>query len=209
LCDTSIRPGWFYHPDQDDRVKSPQELVDLYYRSVGRNCVLLLNVPPDREGHFHETDVAALRGFRRILDETFARDLAAGARAEADNVRLSSPKFAAANVADQDPDTYWSTDDDVRGATLEIALSEPVEFDRILLQEPIRFGQRVASFRVEARIDGAWRPVGEGTTIGYKRLLRLPVNRSDGVRIVIEDALGPPALSRIGLFKASPDESLP
>jgi alpha-L-fucosidase len=143
LCNTSIRPRWFYHPSEDDRVKSPRELVDLYYRSVGRNCVLLLNVPAD---------------------------------------------------------------DSVTTATPEIVLDGPREFDRLLLQEPIRLGQRIAAFSVEARVDGEWATLAQGTTVGYKRLLRFPAVRADAVRIHIQESLAPPALSALGLYKSSPEE---
>jgi len=206
LCDTSIRPGWFYHPDQDDSVKSPQELVDLYYRSVGRNCVLLLNVPPDTRGRFHDTDVEALREFREILDETFATDLARGAAADAAGWRLGNGKFAPVNVVDGDPSSYWAAEADAPSASLEILFREETEFDRILLQEPIRFGQRIASFSVAVRREGRWEPLGQWTTVGYKRLLRIPLVRAHGVRITIDDARGPPALSTVGVYRASPRE---
>jgi alpha-L-fucosidase len=206
LCDTSIRPGWFYHPDQDHKVKSPQELVDLYYRSVGRNCVLLLNIPPDQRGLFHEDDVNSLEAFRRILDETFASDLALGARAEADHIRGRREKFSPSNTVDGDPESYWAVEDGVRAATLGLTLSEPVTFDRILLQEPIWLGQRISHFSVEVREGGEWVRVARATTIGFKRLLRIPPTRADGVRIRIEGSLAPPALSRVGIFKASPAE---
>jgi len=229
LCDTSIRPGWFYHPDQDDRVKAPWELVDLYYRSVGRNCVLLLNVPPDRRGRLHETDVATLREFRRILDETFAVNLAAhwthapaptvpaatGTVATparplptitADNVRLGHRKFDARNVLDGDPATYWASDDDRRTGVLEIQLPTQATFDRILLQEPIRFGQRVSAFVVEIPHGGGWSEIARGTTVGWKRILRIPPVTTDRVRLTIQEALAAPALSEVGLFRASEDE---
>jgi alpha-L-fucosidase len=208
LCNTSIRPGWFYHAEEDDRVKSIQDLLEVYYKSVGRNCVLLLNIPPDQRGLFHENDVAALREFRRVLDETFAADLAAGKPVEAEQWRAEHGKFAPGNVADGDPESYWATDDDVRQATLEIDLGAPAHFDRILLQEPIRFGQRISAFTVEARVDGEWTPLAEATTIGYKRILRIPGVTADRVRIRIQDANNAPALSSVGLFKASPSESV-
>jgi alpha-L-fucosidase len=206
LCDTSIRPGWFYHADQDGQVKSPQELVDLYYRSVGRNCVLLLNVPPDRRGRFHETDVAALREFRRILDETFATNLVAGAGADANNVRHGHLKFWPTHLVDGDPATYWATDDDRRSAVLELHLSTEATFDRILLQEPIHLGQRISSFAVEALVDGEWLEVGRGTTVGYKRILRVPAVTTSHLRLIVEDALAPPTLSEFGLYRASEGE---
>jgi alpha-L-fucosidase len=207
LCDTSIRPGWFYHPDQDDEVKSPQELVDLYYRSVGRNCVLLLNIPPDRRGRFHDTDVEALREFRRILDDTFAGNLAAGASAGADNIRDGHSKFSPAHLVDGRCDTYWAADDDRRAAVLELQLTSVATFDRIVLQEPIRFGQRISSFSVEGMVGGEWSEIGRGTTVGHKRILRVPPVSTRHIRLVILEALAPPALCEIGLFLSSPDET--
>ena len=207
LCDTSLRPGWFYHSSEDDRVKTPQELLDVYYRSVGRNCVLLLNVPPDQRGLFHENDVAVLREFRRILDETFAVNLAAQRPVVADNHRHGNAYFNPANIVDDDPDSYWATDDGLRRAILEIDLGEAALFDRVMLQEPIRFGQRISTFAVEARVGGEWIHVAAGTTIGHKRILRIDAIEADRVRIVIEDAINVPALSNVGLFKAAEGET--
>lgn len=206
LCNTSIRPGWFYHPAEDEVVKTPQDLLEVYYRSVGRNCVLLLNVPPDRRGLFHENDVAVLREFRRILNETFARNLAAHRPVEANSMRGADPHFDPSNVVDDDLDSYWAAADGTQQATLEIDLGEPTYFDRIMLQEPIRLGQRVAAFSIAARINERWRTVASGTTIGYKRLLRIDGVESDRVRIEIVWANNVPALSNFGLFRASPDE---
>lgn len=206
LCDTSIRPGWFYHAAEDGRVKTPQELLEVYYRSVGRNCVLLLNVPPDRRGLFHENDVAALREFRRILNETFAVNLAADRSVVADNHRELNAYFSPGNIVDDDLDSYWATDDGIRRATLEIDLGEATLFDRVMLQEPIRFGQRISAFGIEARVGGEWIRVATGTTIGYKRLLRLDPVEADRVRIVVEEANNVPALSNVGLFRAAGGE---
>jgi alpha-L-fucosidase len=207
LCNTSIRPGWFYHQSQDDQVKSLQELLDVYYKSVGRNGVLLLNIPPDKRGLFHENDVAALEEFRSVLDETFRTNLAAGQKAGADNVRLNHLKFDPGNCLDGDEETYWACDDNIRSAGLEISLDGKVLFDRILLQEPIRFGQRISAFAVEARIDGGWAQIAGGTTIGYKRILRIPPVTADAVRVLITEANNPPALSNLGFFKASERET--
>jgi alpha-L-fucosidase len=204
LCDTSIRPGWFHHPSEDERVKTPHELLEVYYRSVGRNCVLLLNIPPDRRGLMHENDIRALREFRRILDETFDVDLAAGRPVTA--VQGGSRDFPPARVVDGDADSYWAAEPEAIGGTLEIDLGAPTYFDRVVLQEPIRLGQRVSAFSVEARIQGEWTPVARGTTIGHKRILRLPGIEADRVRVTIEDAVARPAVSVIGLFQASADE---
>jgi alpha-L-fucosidase len=203
LCNTSIRPGWFYHADEDDRVKSLPDLLEVYYKSVGRNCVLLLNVPPDPRGLFHENDVAALRELRRVLDETFAVDLAEGRPVTADQWRGRHERFAPGHLVDGDPESYWATDDGVRQAALEIDLGAPVRFDRVLLQEPIRFGQRIAELSVEARVDGEWAPLARTTTVGYKRILRIPAVTADRVRVRILAANNTPALSTVGLFEAS------
>jgi alpha-L-fucosidase len=202
-CDVSIRPGWFYHQSEDDGVKTPRELVDLYYRSVGRNCVLLLNIPPDRRGRLHENDIRALREFRRIIDATFAVNLITGAEATADSRWGGERSTGAANAVDGDLDTFWAAAAERRAATLEFALPESVSFDRIQLQEPIRYGQRVSSFRVEAWRGDDWEVLARGTTIGHKRILRIEETTVDRIRVVIEEANNAPALNELGLFKAA------
>ena len=112
-CDVSIRPGWFYHASEDGKVKSLHDLLDIYYRSVGRNSVLLLNVPPDRRGLFHENDVARLRELRAALDETFKTNLAAGKPATASS---AAAEHAAAMAVDGDGATYWTPADGVSRA---------------------------------------------------------------------------------------------
>ena len=202
-CDVSIRPGWFYHAGQDDKVKSLDRLLEIYYRSVGRNSVLLLNVPPDRRGRFHENDVARLREFRAVLDETFKTNLAAGARVKADRTRAG---FDPASVTDGKGDTYWTTPEGVTAAALEIDLGRPVTFDRAMLQEMIATGQRVEQFKLEARLDGAWKEIARATTIGYKRLLRFPAVTTSQVRLTILDSRDCPTIREFGLFKASSKE---
>ena len=201
-CDVSIRPGWFYHASQDDKVKSLSHLLDIYYKSIGRNSVLLLNIPPDRRGLFHENDVARLRELRRVLDETFKTDLALGATAKADNVRGNDATHDAAKAVDGDPTTWWTTDDDVTTATLDFDLGKPVTFDRAMLQEQISQGQRVEKFVLEARDGDDWKEIATATTIGYKRLLRFPEVTARHVRLRILQSRDCPTLKRFGLFKA-------
>src|SRR5512137_2435630 len=112
-CDVSIRPGWFYHASQDAQVKTPRELLDIYYQSVGRGACLNLNLPPDQRGCIHENDIRSLTEFRRILDGTFSNDLARGAKLTASNTRGGVTQFAAKTVLDHKQNTYWATDDDV------------------------------------------------------------------------------------------------
>ena len=199
-CDVSIRPGWFYHAEQDDKVKSLAHMLDIYYRSVGRNSVLLLNIPPDRRGRFHENDVARLREMRAVLDETFATNLAAGKPVWADH---AAPGHAAGSITDGNGATYWITEAEVTQGSLEVDLGRPVAFDRAMLQEMIGEGQRIEAWKLEAMVAGQWQEVAQATTVGYKRLLQFPVVTADKVRITILDSRDCPTIREFGLFKAS------
>ena len=151
-CDVSIRPGWFYHESENAKVKSPAQLVDLYYKSVGRNAIFLLNIPPNREGLFEKEDVESLKQFKKILDETFAVNLAADAKVTASNTRNNLPEFAAKNIIDTDSKTFWATDDAEKSVFFEVSLPAIKQFDRILLQEPVIYGQRISGFEVQVMV---------------------------------------------------------
>src|SRR5690554_4436232 len=147
--DVSIRPGWFYSPSTDDRVKSLNHLLQIYYGSVGRNSNLLLNVPIDRRGLIHPTDSARLMELKEVLDESFMKNLAQGKDIEASEVRENFSSFAGKNLTDGDYETYWTTDDDVRQASLVLDLGEEKEINRVVLQEYIPLGQRVKAFNID------------------------------------------------------------
>jgi alpha-L-fucosidase len=206
LCNTSIRPGWFYHPSQDEKVKTAQDLMDVFYKSVGRNGVLLLNIPPDKRGLFHENDVRILKEFKEIREETFKNNLASGKKVEASSHRMDHPKFAPHHIVDGDPYSYWAAEDGIKEVFLEIDLGETVQFDRILLQEPIRFGQRISDFEIRGWIENEWVTLSQATTIGYKRILRLSPVLTHKVQLVIRDANNVPAISNFGLYKSSEKE---
>ena len=172
-ADVSIRPGWFYHPADDARVRSVDNLVDLYFSSVGRNSKLLLNVPPTRDGLLHSTDVARLRDMRVELDRVFAQDLAAGAG------------------------VHWRRTGD-RTAELNVALKRPVMANTIRLSEDITRGQAVARYRVH--LDTAAEPVSRGTTIGYAKLDRFAPVQVRSIRVLIEDAVTPPRPVSLRLY---------
>jgi alpha-L-fucosidase len=200
-CDVSIRPGWFYHKSQDSLVKSPQELVDIYYRSVGRNGVLLLNLPPDRRGIIHEADSASLVAFRHIIDESFATNLAEGASVKVRN-------RGGSKITDGNPGTYWIADRFDRNPEIVIKLDGNRTFDRVMIQEPIMIGQRISGFHIDAEISpGNWQTIAEGTTIGYKRILRIDPVTASKLRLVIDASTSPPAISHFGLFLASEREA--
>ena len=200
-CDVSIRPGWFWHEHENGRVRSPQNLFDLYFKSVGRGASFLLNVPPDRRGRVHENDVASLLGYKELLDRMYAVNLAAGATASADAERGAG--FEAAKVLDGDKATYWATPDAARAAALTLTLPEAREFSVIKLREPIALGQRVRRFDVDVRVDGVWMPwITNGASIGAHTLLKGPRVAADGVRVRIVESAACPCLSEVSLWLA-------
>lgn len=197
-CDVSIRPGWFYHPQE--RPKTLARLLEIYYGSVGRNCLLLLNVPPNPAGRFDEADVAALDSLGAAVRTVFGRNLAEGATVEASSVRGASPRFGGDATLDADPDTFWASDPGAEGHALTYRFAEPVRFNVVRLQEPVHLGQRVAAYRVEAWVDGSWREIARGTTVGHKKLDRLPGPvTTTAMRVTVDDALETPLLSEFGL----------
>jgi len=205
-CDVSIRPGWFYHPDQDAKVKSLEHLLDIYYKSVGRNSVLLLNVPPDRRGLFHENDVRRLRELRATLDETYKTNLILGKPAKASSARGPGDAHGASKATDGDCATYWMPAEGVTSASLEVTSDAPVTFDRAMIQEQIAVGQRVERFTLEAWDGQAFKPIAHATTVGYKRLLRFPTVTASRVRLTIRESRDCPTICEFALFKASPTE---
>ena len=204
-ADVSIRPGWFHHDSENERLKSLGELLDIYYRSVGSNAVLLLNVPPDRRGLLHESDVKRLRQFRKAREQTFASDLAAKATVQPDCPAAAG--LAARHLVDPDPQTFWTPAEDQTCPTIDIILPAEARFDRVLLQEKITYGQRIEAFEVHIDSGGDWQCLATGTTIGYKKLLRTRAAQTRRVRILIREARAAPVLSRVALFKCGPLEA--
>ena len=198
--DVSIRPGWFYHAKEDTLVKTPEQLFDIYLSSVGRGSTLLLNVPPDRTGQFHQTDVQALFGFRKLLDRELGHNLALHAAVSSDSYRGRQNQFAAARLTDGNPDSYWATDDSVKTGIIQISLPAAKTIRYVQLQEYINLGQRVKSFTIEAWSANAWKTVAQGTTIGHKRILRIDPVSTDKIRVSITDAKACPVISEIALF---------
>ena len=171
--DVSIRPGWFYHESQNNRVRSLKNLVDIYFSSVGSNSSLLLNVPPTREGKVHPTDSVRLKEFGEYLCNAFSKNFVKSGNAV--------KKIDAGNSV-----TY-KVDADAR-------------VNCVMLQENIAKGQRVEKFKVELLINGQWMTVGRGTTIGYKRLLRFSETAAEKVRVTIEECRCTAEIQQIGLF---------
>ena len=173
--DVSIRPGWFYHPEENDQLKSLSQLVDIYFQSVGMNSVLLLNVPPDTRGRIHENDVERLTQFGNYLTTLFENELLI------------------------DGQMIWKAR---TGATREYIVRTDETINTVMLQEDIRKGQRVESFTVEGWIGQEWRTLAEGTTIGYKRLLRFEDAKPGKIRVTIHGTRDVALIIKVGAYYA-------
>jgi alpha-L-fucosidase len=199
---TSIRPEWFYHPSEDNKVKTVPQLMEIYYNSIGRNGSLLLNFPIMPNGLIHENDEKAALEFAATVRASFGQNFAEKKKTSASNVRGNAKQFGAENVVDNNQDTYWATDDGVTTSSLIVDFEKVTSVNRFLVQEYIRLGQRVKSFTVEAFVDGTWNEVAQGTTIGYKRILRFPGVEATKIRFTITDSKGSPVISNIGIYNA-------
>ena len=175
--DVSIRPGWFYHAEEDTKVKSLKHLSDIYFQSVGYNSVLLLNIPPDRRGLIHEADVKRLKDFAAYRKRVFADNRVVKGRKE------------------------WNA---VSGSEKIYSLKPESEINVVMLQEDIAKGQRVESFAVEVLTEQGWQEVGQGTTVGYKRLLRFPAVKASQLKVKINECRLTAHISQVGAFYATP-----
>lgn len=193
--DVSIRPGWFFHDKENAKVKSGSKLMDIYFHSVGRNGVLLLNIPPDRRGLLHESDVKALKDWKKLRDDLFKINLASGAKIGCDNG--SGLKL----MLDDDPATCFTTTGSDTTTVITFRLKGEKSFNLLLLREDIRVGQRVEQFLLEYKRDGLWVKAAEGTTVGYKRLLQFPEITASQVRLSILSSRLNPTIAEFGLYK--------
>ncbi len=191
--------------------KDLNQLLQFYCTSVGRNSILLLNVAPDRRGLFSDDSVARLRQFHAALEKIFGTDLAAGRNASATSVRGRDPGFGPDKALDGKKETYWTTDDDVTTGSLTVDLGSEAEFNVTRLEEMIGLGQRVQEYKIEAwsATTSAWKPLVQGTTIGYRKLDRFPKVTASKLRLTILKSLACPAIKSFGVHRdtVSPPES--
>lgn len=198
--DVSIRPGWFYHAHEDSLVKSPEKLFDIYMTSVGRGSTLLLNIPPDQRGLLHDNDVKSLQGFKQMLQTELGNNLAKNAKATSPSHRGGDNDYSASQTTDENDETYWATDDNETTGSVEIDLTETRTIKYVEIQEYIKLGQRVKSFSIEAYVNNTWTTIGEGTTIGYKRIVKIGPIEASKVRVAIKDAKACPLISSIRIY---------
>lgn len=191
--DVSIRPGWFYHQEQDSKVKTTQQLLDIYFNSVGRNGVLLLNIPPDKNGLITQYDADTLAKWNSIFSKTFSRNI----------INESKPAVAKNNLNVKllcDKKLNTSVNFNRYSNEIVLEFSTVKTFNLLALQENIAKGQRVEQFVLEQFKNGVWEKICEGTTIGYKRLLRFNEVTTNKVRFRILSSRFDAHLSEIGLY---------
>lgn len=193
--DVSIRPGWFYHPNEDSKVKTPEKLLDIYYSSVGRNGVLLLNIPPNKDGLVADADVNSLKDWTALREKALKVNFAAKAKVKSPNGKNTKALF------DDKYKTYWTTKNNDTTAVLEMTLKANQEIDLVSLQENIAVGQRIEKFILEYWNGTEYKKVAEGTTVGYKRMIRFPAIKTQKVRLTISQSRLNPTLSHFGLYK--------
>ncbi len=199
--DVSIRPGWFYHQNEDTKVKTVEELCDIYYRSVGHNANLLLNFPVALNGKIHPVDSTNAVEFYQTISKELSHNLLADAKVKADNER--DCRFSASKVNDGNPETFWATNDDYPYGTISFSMDNPVTVSRVLIQEYIKLGQRVKSFYLEGEKDGNWFKINTydtTTTVGYKRIVRFDPVELDKLTINFEESRGPLCISNIEAY---------
>ena len=197
-ADVSIRSGWFYHDNQEP--KSLRELMDIYFKSVGRGTPLLLNIPPNQDGKFADADVARLKEFRQTLDQLYSVDYAAGALVEADSTRRNA-LYKASHLTDGDEKTSWAPADDAKTGSFVLDLGKEQHFDVVELKETIEKGQRISGFTIDVAVNGQWVPFGAGSTVGYRRLIKGQPVDSRYLRVSITDAQATPILNGVSVCK--------
>ena len=208
--DVSIRPSWFYHEKEDQEVKSLEKMMDIYYKTVGRNGTLILNFPVTPDGLIHPLDSIRGQEFGEMVKKVFECNLAEKAKVSASNTRGNSRRFKAGNVLDMNDESYWATDDGVTSASLTFDFGKSVTFNRFMVQEYIKLGQRVKDFSLEYFEDGQWIPLKDNitdgddgmTTIGRKRIICFDEVTTSKLRFTILDSKAAPVISNIGVYLA-------
>ena len=199
--DVSIRPGWFYHANEDDKVKTVNELCDIYYNSVGHNANLLLNFPVALNGKISPIDSLRAVEFYNTISNELSDNVLAFAKAKADDERGSI--FSASKVNDGDSETYWATNDDYPYGTISFSMDKPVTISRVMIQEYVKLGQRVKSFSLEGALDGEYFPIrtyDNTTTVGFKRIVRFDPVEVDKLIIYFDESRGPLCISNIEAY---------
>lgn len=203
-CDVSIRPGWFWHASE--LPKPAEALLDIYYKSVGRNCLLLLNIPPNTSGLISDEDIQVLQEFTRLRSSIFSHNLAKDALLNASSTRsgIKDSRFDSHNVLKEGTCTYWAPTENQSDWVLYLDFQKIVSFNVVQLQEPIQMGQRIIKFHMGIlNEEGRWKKVMNGTTVGYQRLVRFQTVKTQYLRLVIDKSREDPLISYLGIYMDS------
>jgi alpha-L-fucosidase len=198
-CDVSIRPGWFYHSAEDDKVRTPENLFDLYLKSVGRGCSFLLNLPPTPKGLIHENDVKSLKEYKTLVTKFENSNIINQATISASETREEN-EFSVTNVVDNNPETFWATNDDVSLPFIEINFKDEQEFNIIGLREYLPLGQRIDSFSIDVLQNNNWKNIGTYEAIGARRLIETGLQKVTAIKITFTSQVCP-AISQVGVYK--------
>lgn len=195
--DTSIRPGWFYHKKENSKVRSLKTLSDIYFRSVGGNCTLLLNIPPDRRGLFHENDVQRLSALGAFIKKTFANCLSEDAVFTADSCDgVNLPE----NLKTDSYESYFATTEGENKAEITLSFPEKRKISCVVLKENILLSQRIEGFKIEVKNRKGRKLIYEGTTVGYKKIARFRPVTATEIIITVKDSRVNPAISHIAVY---------
>ena len=198
--DFSIRPGWFWHESENNRVKSSTDLLGHYFKSVGNGANMILNIPPDRRGHIYEKDSVSLVGFGKLINQMYSKNFALGAKVTASNIRGKSSTYSPYLILDKDRYSFWATDDNVTTADLVLQLKGKQTFNVLKIRENIKLGQRVDDWAVDVMENGSWKEYAKGSAIGACRLIRGAFVTTDKVRIRITKASACPCIGEVGIY---------
>lgn len=193
-CDVSIRPGWFYHKSEDDKVKSPEELFQLYLKSVGRGSNLLLNVPPDANGLIHKKDSASLAGFKALLDKNLIN------AKKVMNDRFTYVKAVSFALTTDRSKKVYNFFDGYEGGSLEFVFTKPKAVNCIVLREPVEFGQRIKEVEITLKAANGSLEKIVATTVGRKRILTFPAREVSSITVRIPSAKANPVLSEVSFY---------
>ncbi|MGI8950268.1 MAG: alpha-L-fucosidase [Chitinophagaceae bacterium] len=198
-CDVSIRPGWFYHANEDEKVKTPEQLFNIYLKSVGRGANLLLNVPPDRRGLINEHDSAALIDFKKLRDESFEEDLLKNATIE---IRNADKIFSTNKLTDNNDESFerFEISNQNNASGIYVKFQKPMQLNCIILKEPIQLGQRIKSANILLKNHDQIVKEINITTVGKKRIVTFPAIETKEILIKITGTKATPLISEIAAY---------
>ena len=195
--DVSIRPGWYYHPEEDDKVKSLDKLIDIYFNSIGLNSSLLLNIPVDKRGLIHENDAQRMLELNQFIKNTFKNNLI-----KKSNLFFNNKSHPINKIVDRDIDTFCPFKSNENNI-IDISLDTEKLVDVFEISENINLGQRIKEFIFEIKVNEKWVTIEKGTTIGIKRLIKFKPTIIKELRFTIVDSKDIPLISELGLYKSS------